>query len=47
MTLIQTGTAIHVMKAYAPVITLLAQMAASEEDIFVDESAIDRVKRMM
>merc|ERR1712151_200112 len=47
MNLIQTGTMIHVMHAYAPVITLFAQMAASEEDVFVDQSAVDRVRQMM
>merc|ERR1712226_844993 len=41
------GTMIHVMHAYAPVITLFAQMAASEEDVFVDQSAVDRVRAMM
>merc|ERR1719281_1891503 len=35
------------MHAYSPVITLFAQMAASEEDVFVDESAVDRVRAMM
>lgn len=47
MNLIQTGTLIHVMHAYSPVITLFAQMAASEEDVFVDQSAVDRVRQMM
>merc|ERR1712159_718003 len=47
MSLIQTGTMIHVMHAYSPVITLFAQMAASEEDVFVDQSAVDRVRAMM
>merc|ERR1712159_789120 len=47
MTLIQTGTMIHVMHAYSPVITLFAQMAASDEDVFVDQSAVDRVRQMM
>merc|ERR1712190_425707 len=47
MNLIQTGTMIHVMHSYAPVITLFAQMAASEEDVFVDQSAVDRVRQMM
>merc|ERR1712139_159115 len=47
MNLIQTGTMIHVMHAYSPVITPFAQMAASEEDVFVDESAVDRVRTMM
>merc|ERR1712170_296327 len=47
MNLIQTGTMIHVMHAYSPVITLFAQMAASEEDVFVDQSAVDRVRAMM
>merc|ERR1711981_440410 len=41
------GTMIHVMHAYSPVITLFAQMAASEEDVFVDQSAVDRVRTMM
>merc|ERR1712139_89839 len=44
MALIQTGTMIHVMQHYAPVITLFAQMAASEEDVFVDEGAVNRVR---
>merc|ERR1719281_1028400 len=35
------------MHSYAPVITLFAQMAASEEDVFVDQSAVDRVRQMM
>jgi len=47
MSLIQTGTMIHVMHSYSPVITLFAQMAASEEDVFVDQSAVDRVRAMM
>merc|ERR1712039_685646 len=47
MNLIQTGTMIPVMHAYSPVITLFAQMAASEEDVFVDQSAVDRVRQMM
>merc|ERR1712159_880340 len=47
MQLIQTGTMIHVMHAYSPVITLFAQMAASEENVFVDQSAVDRVRAMM
>merc|ERR1712159_299084 len=47
MTLIQTGTMIHVMHAYSPVITLFAQMASSEEDVFVDQSTVDRVRQMM
>merc|ERR1712159_702013 len=47
MQLTQTGTMIHVMHAYSPVITLFAQMAASEEDVFVDQSAVDRVRAMM
>merc|ERR1712151_349658 len=47
MNLIQTGTLIHVMHSYSPVITLFAQMAASEEDVFVDQSAVDRVRAMM
>merc|ERR1712110_325322 len=47
MNLIQTGTMIHVMHSYSPVITLFAQMAASEEDVFVDQSAVDRVRQMM
>lgn len=47
MNLIQTGTMIHVMHAYSPVIQLFAQMAASEEDLFVDQSAVDRVRAMM
>jgi hypothetical protein len=38
---------IHVMHAYSPVITLFAQMAASDEDVFVDQSAVDRVRQMM
>jgi hypothetical protein len=45
--LIQTGTMIHVMHSYSPVISLFAQMAASEEDVFVDQSAVDRVRAMM
>merc|ERR1712176_367593 len=47
MSLIQTGTLIHVMHSYSPVISLFAQMAASEEDVFVDQSAVDRVRQMM
>jgi hypothetical protein len=35
------------MHSYSPVITLFAQMAASEEDLFVDASAVDRVRAMM
>merc|ERR1712113_1210021 len=31
----------------ASLITLFAQMAASEEDVFVDQSAVDRVRAMM
>lgn len=47
MKLIQTGTRIHLMHAYAPVIVTLAQMVASEEDVFVEESAVDRVRKLM
>merc|ERR1712184_55884 len=47
MNVIQTGTMIHVMHSYSPVITTFAQMAASEEDVFVDQSAVDRVRAMM
>jgi len=35
------------MASYAPLITLFAQMAASEEDEFVDPSAVDRCRSMM
>ncbi len=47
MKLIQTGTRIHLMHTYAPVIVTLAQMVASEEDVFVEESAVDRVRKLM
>jgi len=35
------------MKHYAPVIVTLAQMAASEEDAFVQESSVEKVKALM
>lgn len=47
MKFIQVGTHTHMMGQYAPLITLFAQMAASEEDMFVDVSAVDRCKAMM
>merc|ERR1711981_462035 len=43
MNLIKTGTKIGLMKHYAPVIVTLAQMAASEEDAFVQESSVEKV----
>lgn len=47
MNLIKTGTTIHLMKDYAPVIVTLAQMVASEEDVFMEESSVDRIKKLM
>lgn len=35
------------MHKVAPVVTLLAQMAASVEDDFVDQGAVERVKSMI
>lgn len=47
MNLIKTGTKIGLMKHYAPVIVTLAQMAASEENVFVQESSVEKVKTLM
>merc|ERR1712072_390837 len=45
--MIKTGVDIGLMRHYAPLIVTLAQMAASEENVFVQESSVEKVKALM
>ena len=45
--MIRVGTKARVIGKVAPLITMFAHMAASEEDDFVDQGAIERCKGMM
>lgn len=45
--MLKSGAKINLIQAYAPTIAYLAQMAASEDDLFVDAGAVDRCRMMM
>jgi len=45
--LLKTGITIHMSGSYAPVVAMLAQMATSEDDLFVDEGAVGRIREML
>ncbi len=47
MSFIKVGHASGHMSDIAPLVTLFAQMAASEQDAFVDSTAVDRCRAMM
>ena len=45
--LLRTGVKAGMSKHYAPVIAVLAQMATSDVNMFLDEGAVGRVRSML